>query len=630
MGANQLELSGDGALGASSFGKYRLIASLGQGGMANVYLAVVLGPAGFNKLLVVKALREDVLGNSDEFVHMFLDEARLSARLNHPNIVQTYEIGQADGRYFIAMEFLEGQPLRVAQRRLGPVGLPLEEELRIIAETARGLHYVHELKGLSGESLEVIHRDVSPQNIFLTYEGRVKLLDFGIAKTRDAEHLTKVGVIKGKLDYIAPEQIRGEKIDRRADVFALGVMLWEAATGQRFAGGSKVQDVTKLHRRLTGGEAKLKDVKPDLPDQLAFIIQRATALDPNERHASAAVLADEIDAFLEQFGMRPSPKTLSGRLGAPFSAERAKIAWLIDEQVKLALESGAERALPSIGRSELSQSHSGVRANVEASDRSQDILVSRGAAKASLPPPGPHAESASHSLAPAMATKVHAQAAAGAHVATSPVLAAQSALEPVQGTLGSRWLKGALVAAALLGASFLAIQAQRDAAAEADASSAAEAGRRKRSFEVEANVHVNIFVLPAFAEAKLDDVPLTTLPFAAEVPRDGKLHHVEASAPGYRSKNVVVTFDRDREVSIVLDKLPPEGPMPRPKRREAGAARESHAESADNESEDATDDSEAPRQAVESKEVVAPTPAQVVQPAQPNTGRPQPLANPYE
>src|SRR3954451_1865397 len=171
MGAKSVELSTDGALGASSFGKYRLIASLGQGGMANVYLAVVLGPAGFNKLLVVKALREDVLGNSEEFVHMFLDEARLSARLNHPNIVQTYEIGESDGRFFIAMEYLEGQPLRVAQRKLGPIGLPLEEELRIVAETARGLHYAHELKGLNGESLEVVHRDVSPQNVFLTYEG---------------------------------------------------------------------------------------------------------------------------------------------------------------------------------------------------------------------------------------------------------------------------------------------------------------------------------------------------------------------------------------------------------------------------------------------------------------------------
>src|SRR4030095_16135062 len=127
--------------------------------MAKVYLALMAGPAGFNKLLVVKALREDMLSQSEEFVHMFLDEARLAARLNHPNIVQTYEVGESDGRYFIAMEYLEGQALRTVQRRL-TTGMPLDEELRVVAETARGLHYAHDLKGFNGEPLGVVHRDV--------------------------------------------------------------------------------------------------------------------------------------------------------------------------------------------------------------------------------------------------------------------------------------------------------------------------------------------------------------------------------------------------------------------------------------------------------------------------------------
>src|SRR5262245_5995764 len=175
--------------------------------MARVYLALMAGPGDFNKLLVVKALHESML-DQPEFVQMFLDEARLAARLHHPNIVQTHEVGEHAGQFFMAMEYLEGQSLRTVQRRLAESGgLPLHEELRIIAETARGLHYAHELKGYSGEPLGVVHRDVSPQNVFVTYGGQVKLLDFGIAKTTDHQVKTQVGVIKGKLEYIAPEQI---------------------------------------------------------------------------------------------------------------------------------------------------------------------------------------------------------------------------------------------------------------------------------------------------------------------------------------------------------------------------------------------------------------------------------------
>ncbi len=574
MGAGFAEQPGDAALGMSAFGKYRLIASLGQGGMANVYLAVVVGPAGFNKLLVVKALREDVLSASDEFVHMFLDEARLSARLNHPNIVQTYEIGHAEGRYFIAMEYLEGQPLRVAQRRLGAVGLPLEEELRIIAETAHGLHYAHELKGLNGESLDVVHRDVSPQNVFLTYEGGVKLLDFGIAKALDAQHLTKVGTIKGKLDYIAPEQIRGEKIDRRADVFALGVMLWEAATGQRFAGGSKVSDAAKLQRRLAGGEPKLRELKPELPDQLVYIIERALSLDPNERQPTAAELADELEAFLESMGMRPSAKTLSGRLGAPFAAERAKIGWLIEEQVKLARQdSEAGRSLPSIGRNELSQSNSGVRG------QSLPPPPHPGVGGRSVPPPPPpsgneHAawpaqpQVARESLMPA--ASVVAESGMRSMRPPAPPVAAPARPSKRPGD-GKRAFVWAFVAAATLGASAFLYKANQARLEQQALAAAATATAGRPRVAAEGMMLLHVFVLPENAHATLDGVPLPELPFTAEVPLDGKMHHVEASAPGYRSKHVVVSFDHDRELSVVLDRLPPEQPMPRARRKDASS-----------------------------------------------------------
>ncbi|HEX6240152.1 MAG TPA: serine/threonine-protein kinase, partial [Polyangiales bacterium] len=227
-----------------SLGNYNLLASLATGGMAKVYLALRAGPAGFNKLLVVKVLRDDGPGGVEDGLSMFWDEARLAAQLVHPNIVHTYEVGENQGEYFLAMEYLDGQSYRaVSKRAAGRGPLSLAEHLRILSESARGLHYAHQLKDFSGQPLGVVHRDVSPQNIFVTYDGQVKVLDFGIAKTRDAEHKTQVGVIKGKIDYMAPEQLRGSELDGRADVFALGVMLWEAISGVSFAGGRQVPQV---------------------------------------------------------------------------------------------------------------------------------------------------------------------------------------------------------------------------------------------------------------------------------------------------------------------------------------------------------------------------------------------------
>jgi len=218
------------ASSANVLGKYRLIAELGHGGMAEVFLAVAQGPAGFNKLTVIKQIRPQ-LADDPEFLSMFLDEARLAARLNHPQIVQTNEVGHEANRYFIAMEYLEGQPLNRVVNRVGRERFPLAMHIGLLADTLAGLHYAHDLTDYDGTPLEVVHRDVTPHNIFITYEGQVKVVDFGIAKAMNSSSETKTGVLKGKVAYMAPEQARGEKVDRRADVFSVGVMLWEAAVG---------------------------------------------------------------------------------------------------------------------------------------------------------------------------------------------------------------------------------------------------------------------------------------------------------------------------------------------------------------------------------------------------------------
>jgi serine/threonine protein kinase len=318
----------------NSLGKYQLIASLGQGGMAKVYLALVAGPAGVNKLMVVKVLQNDTLTGPEGGVALFWDEARLSTRLVHPNIVHTYEVGEVDGSYFLAMEYLDGQTYRVLQARASQDPLPLHEALRILSEVARGLHYAHELRDFHGEPLGVVHRDVSPANVFLTYDGQVKLIDFGIAKTRDADHETRVGLIKGKLNYIAPEQLRGDPLDRRADVFALGILLWEAIAGRRFAGGPGVTEVAKVHARIKGDEPNVRVVKPGIPEELAAIVDRAIALDRDQRFADAISFADALDTYIENTGQRPSAKSLSAWMHSLFAQDRAAMHKVIEERVQ--------------------------------------------------------------------------------------------------------------------------------------------------------------------------------------------------------------------------------------------------------------------------------------------------------
>ncbi|MET0286417.1 MAG: serine/threonine-protein kinase [Polyangiales bacterium] len=336
----------------TSFGKYRLIASLGSGGMAQVYLALTTGPAGFNKLLVLKVLRQDLghlFGGNSDSIAMFWREARLLAQLNHPNIVQTHEVGEIDGHCFIAMEYLDGQPYSVALTRMRGSDVSLAEHLRIVSCVARALHYSHALRSYDGEAVGIVHRDVSPHNIILTYDGQVKLLDYGVATSLDPDHVTRVGVIKGKLDYIAPEQLRGDSIDGRADVFALGAVLWEALSGHRFAGGRRVADALKVQARLAGGERKLRALKPLLPDEVVRIVERAIALDPADRFEDAAAFANALDAYMVTCGERPRAQTLSAIMVPLFESERARMNEIINTQLQAVKSSSSSTELDGPG-----------------------------------------------------------------------------------------------------------------------------------------------------------------------------------------------------------------------------------------------------------------------------------------
>lgn len=325
---------GDKASQPNVFGRYRLIADIGRGGMSEVYLAVTEGieaAAQFQKLLVIKMLKRE-LGEDPDFVKMFLNEARLAARLNHPNIVQTIEIGNAGGRYFLAMEYLEGQPLhRVFRNPEARDNLSLAMRLHIMVQALGGLHYAHERTDYDGSPLDIVHRDISPSNLFVTYDGQVKLMDFGIAKARDSETETRVGVFKGKAAYIAPEQVKGEGVDRRADIYSSGVLLWEMTTGRRLWAGLTHGETLK--RVMTGEVPRPSSSDPRVPRELERIAMKALALHKKDRYGSAAELASELELFAEHLLPAVIGRDIGGVVSQAFTEDRARIRQVIEAQL---------------------------------------------------------------------------------------------------------------------------------------------------------------------------------------------------------------------------------------------------------------------------------------------------------
>ncbi len=317
------------ATSALSARGYRLLGVLGEGGMARVYLGVSRKTAGFAKLVVLKVLRTNV--EEPDLERMFLAEARIAALLNHPNVVQTYEADNAEGHPFLAMEYLEGRPLS-ALRVPAAEGLVTPAfELRIIADALRGLHYAHELKDVDGTPLEIVHRDVSPQNVFVTFDGVTKIVDFGIAKLSGAPN-TESGIIKGKVGYIAPEQVRGEKSDRRADVFAAGVMIWEALAGRRLV-RREDDDTAALMRRMKGEDPSIRKIAPDVAPDIAKICDKAMSPLADDRYPTALALSEELESWL-RVHEGPDAKNIASVLETLFGEDRQRTKALIAEQLK--------------------------------------------------------------------------------------------------------------------------------------------------------------------------------------------------------------------------------------------------------------------------------------------------------
>ncbi|MCU0685491.1 MAG: serine/threonine protein kinase [Polyangiaceae bacterium] len=314
----------------TSLGRYDLLTRLGSGGMADVYLAVARGPAGFHKLSVLKVLRPHV-AHDDEFFAMFLDEARLSANFSHPNVVHTHGVEEDGDQHFLVLEYLEGRSL--AQLHAEQRDLPLPLQLRALTDVLHGLHYVHELTSLDGQPYNIVHRDVSPQNVFVTYGGTAKLLDFGVAKARNALAHTREGTYKGKVRYMAPEQLLGEPIDHRADIFAAGILLFRALTGRRLWEG--LDQLAVMHRLAARVPVPApSSLVSNIPRALDDACVQALSLQPSDRFATASELANVLEDHLRTLGGEGSHRRFGRFLEERYARERADFQANLDSRLR--------------------------------------------------------------------------------------------------------------------------------------------------------------------------------------------------------------------------------------------------------------------------------------------------------
>jgi len=291
---------------AKQFGKYYLLERIGAGGMAEVFRAIAMGPEGFQRPLVIKRMLPH-LSQDRAFVEMFIDEAKLCGLLSHPNLVQIFEFGSVDESFFIAMEHVQGETLLAVEVKLAQAGrlAPVAASLEIVRQVCLGLHYAHSLQSSTGQPLGIVHRDVSPANLMLSFHGGVKILDFGIARVAEGlrETRTQAGTMKGKVSYMSPEQIRMEPIDGRADIFAIGIVLHELLTGRRLF--RSTNEYTRARMVLESEIPLPSTVNPAVTAAVDGIVMHALERNPQARYQDAAEMADDLEKAL--FEMRASP-----------------------------------------------------------------------------------------------------------------------------------------------------------------------------------------------------------------------------------------------------------------------------------------------------------------------------------
>ncbi len=522
--------------------------------MADVYLAKITGKADFKKLAVVKRLK-CVEDEDPEFVRMFADEARLCARLNHPNIVQTFEVGEDTEGPFLVMEYLEGQPLgrmrSRARRREKPI--PGAVGLHILCETLSALHYAHGLVDHDGTLLNVVHRDVSPENIMVTYAGQTKLLDFGVAKTAASSTRTRAGMLKGKVAYMAPEQARSdETIDRRADVFAAGLLMWELLTGKRMWEGSSEADVFS---RLLDSDPlpSPREILDTIPEELDSICKKALAKDKVDRFESAGDMLDALEAACAKTGMRASSREVGQLVSSLFEAEREKLKTIVSGSWQR-FRDESSGSLPSLGASgsQTGQLESDPSLWHNATPSAPLVAGASGLQTAQSAPSFPSSAEGSFGSTPALATPSFSSTPAETPKATttSSVEVVRVPSTPPEGK--KRTLLGIGFAVAVLagGGIFAATKIGTPPPPAPPAVTVAATPPPP------AEVSIDISVKPAEATISIDGKPVTGNPYRLKIVKASEPHVVKAEADGFDPQSIEIAFDRDRALDLVLAAKP--------------------------------------------------------------------------
>jgi eukaryotic-like serine/threonine-protein kinase len=504
-----------------------LIAEIARGGMGVVYLDRAEDEDGKTELFAVKTLLPEFAGE-EQYRRMFLAEANLGVRLEHPNIVRTVEVGGSKKQYFMALEYLDGQSLRAVRRALRD--LSLSEGLRILGDVLAALHYAHTVCDLDGTPLNVVHRDMSPENVFLTYDGRVVLLDFGVAKADDSGGKTEVGKLKGRIRYMAPEQVLGTAVDGRADVFAVGILLWEIITGRRFWHG--VEEVTILRQLLSG---EIPPLPPYLcSERLAAAVTKALALSPADRFPTAESFRLELEAAALELGERDDLADLNQKMATHFASARERVRALVDGTERTSNDDPLPSVALPVGDPSLS-SRSGAHTKSLGSSPA-------GVVDATSPP--------SHTKPARGGFVLAAMAVVGVAVGAFAMKRAAGPADPGMQT--------ATVSAA--NSAPQALSAASAATNPADGVKAATV------------VELVVDCTPSTAQVALDGVVMTGgAPYRRRVEADDKTHQLTFAAPGYEPHSEEIRLDANATLRVTLDPVSTT-PGAKAKKKKAGAA----------------------------------------------------------
>ncbi|MCK6510210.1 serine/threonine protein kinase, partial [Myxococcota bacterium] len=306
------------------FGKYFLMDRIAVGGMAEVFKGKTFGVQSFERTVALKRILPNI-AEDQEFITMFIDEAKIAVQLSHPNIAQIFELGEVDHTYFIAMEYVQGRDLRTifdrAKRQKGPIVTP-QMAAYVMAKACEGLDYAHRKRDNSDQPLHIVHRDVSPQNVLVSYDGDVKIIDFGVAKAQSKSTRTQAGILKGKFGYMSPEQVQGLPLDQRSDVFSIGIVLHEILTGQRlFVGESDFHTLEKIRKAEAVPPSR---INPQVPQQLDAIVMKALARDLHIRYQYASEMQEDLQRFLYTMNPVFSRRDLANYMQHAFEADIAR------------------------------------------------------------------------------------------------------------------------------------------------------------------------------------------------------------------------------------------------------------------------------------------------------------------